>query len=125
MVLDENEFFRQATLRICGNLNFEIALQECLVYMKSFMPADRLHLNLYDRGLGALRTIAMSTPTETRRVNMVLPMDEEGRRFLDDPDLPPVLIWNRLSMDPVARPIIQKCFFSWSIFLEKRPGQSW
>jgi transcriptional regulator with GAF, ATPase, and Fis domain len=108
LAVDENTFFRQVTLRICGNLDFEIALQECLVYLRSFMPGDRLHLNLYDRGLGALRTIAFATPTEARRVNTVLPLDDEGRKFLDDPDLPPVLMWNRVLMDPVARSIVQR-----------------
>ena len=108
MIIDENEFFRQATLRVCGNLDFEFAMQECLIYLRSFMPADRLNLNLYDRGLGALRTIAMATPTEARRVNYVQPLDDEGRKFLDDPNLPPVLIWNRVLMDPVARPIVQR-----------------
>lgn len=106
MVIDENEFFRQATLRICGNLNFEFAMQECLIYLRSFMPADRFHLNLYDKGLGALRTIAVATPTEARRTNIVLPLNDEGKRFLDDPNLPPVLMWNRLIMDPVARHIV-------------------
>lgn len=106
MVIDENEFFRQATLRICGNLDFEFAMQECLLYLRSFMPADRFNLNLYDRGLGALRTIAIATPTEARRVNFVQPLDDEGRKFLDDPNLPAVLKWNRILMDPVARPIV-------------------
>ncbi|RJR34482.1 MAG: sigma-54-dependent Fis family transcriptional regulator [Desulfobacteraceae bacterium] len=108
MSVDENTFFRQVTLRVCGNLDFEIALQECLIYLRSFMPGDRLHLNLYDRGLGALRTIAVATPTEARRVNIVMPLNDEGRRFLDDPNLPPVLMWNRLLMDPVAKSIVQR-----------------
>jgi transcriptional regulator with GAF, ATPase, and Fis domain len=108
MQVDENEFFRQVTLRICGNLDFEFAMQECLIYLRSFMPADRFQLNLYDRGLGALRTIAIATPTEASRVNMVLPLNDEGKKFLDAPDLPPVLIWNRILMDPVARPIVQR-----------------
>jgi transcriptional regulator with GAF, ATPase, and Fis domain len=108
MFVDENEFFRQVTLRICGNLDFELAMQECLIYLRSFMPADRLQLNLYDRGLSALKTLAIATPTEARRVNMVLPLNEEGKKFLDSPNLPPVLIWNRVIMDPVARPIVQR-----------------
>jgi len=108
MFVDENEFFRQVTLRICGNLDFEFAMQECLIYLRSFMPADRLQLNIYDRGLSALRTIAIATPTEARRVNTVLPLNDEGKKFLDAPNLPPVLIWNRVLMDPVARPIVQR-----------------
>ena len=108
MVIDENEFFRQATLRICGNLDFEFAMQECLLYLRAFMPADRLQLNLYDRGLSALRTIAIATPTEASRLNTVLPLDDVGKKFLDDPGLPPVVIRNRVLMDPVARPIVQR-----------------
>ncbi len=108
MMIDENEFFRQATLRICGNLDFELAMKDCLIFLRSFMPADRLQLNLYDRGLSALRTIAIATPTEASRLNTVLPLDEEGKKFLDGPGLPPVVIRNRVLMDPVARPIVQR-----------------
>ena len=107
-MIDENEFFRQATLRICGNLDFEFAMQECLLFLRSFMPADRLQLNLYDRGLSALRTIAIATPTEASRLNTVLPLDDEGKKFLDGPGLPPVVIRNRVLTDPVARPIVQR-----------------
>ncbi len=107
-MIDENEFFRQATLRICGNLDFELAMKDCLIFLRSFMPADRLQLSLYDRGLSALRTIAIATPTEASRVNTVLPLDEEGKKFLDGPGLPPVVIRNRVIMDPVARPIVQR-----------------
>jgi transcriptional regulator with GAF, ATPase, and Fis domain len=108
MIIDENEFFRQATLRICGNLDFEFAMQECLIFLRSYMPADRFQLSLYDRGLSALRTIAIATPTEASRVNTVLPLDDEGKKFLDGPGLPPVVIRNRVIMDPVARPIVQR-----------------
>jgi len=108
MLIDENEFFRQATLRICGNLDFEFAMQDCLIFLRSFMPGDRLQLNLYDRGLSALRTIAIATPTEANRLNSVLPLDDEGKKFLEDPGLPPVMIRNRVLMDPVARPIVQR-----------------
>jgi len=107
MMIDENEFFRQATLRICGNLDFELAMKDCLIFLRSFMPADRLQLSLYDRGLSALRTIAVATPTEASRLNTVLPLDDEGKKFLDGPGLPPVMIRNRVLMDPVARPIVQ------------------
>jgi transcriptional regulator with GAF, ATPase, and Fis domain len=108
-MIDENEFFRQATLRICGNLEIEFAMQECLLYLRAFMPADRLQLNLYDKGLGALRTIAIATPTEASRLNMVLlPLDDAAKKFLDDPGLPPVMIQNRVLMDPVAGPIAQR-----------------
>jgi transcriptional regulator with GAF, ATPase, and Fis domain len=94
MVVDENEFFRQAVFRICGNLEFEKALQECLIYIRSYMPADMFHLTIYDRGLGAFRTIAIATPTEAKRVNLVIPLDDESRRFVEEQELRPALIIN-------------------------------
>ena len=42
MRVDENEFFREATLRICSSLEIEKSLQSFLVYLGGFMPADRL-----------------------------------------------------------------------------------
>ena len=77
MINDENTFFRQATLRICGNLDFEIALQECLVYLKSFMPADIIHLNLYDHlfllGMFRLLSALHSSQHECSRLASVVP----------------------------------------------------
>lgn len=108
MTVDENSFFRQATLLICGDLDFEIALQKCLLYLKSFMPADRIRLNIYDRGLAVLKTIAMATPSEAKKVNVIVPLDENGQNFLDDPDLPLSMIINRPLEDPVSAPIIKK-----------------
>ncbi|MFC1869317.1 sigma 54-interacting transcriptional regulator, partial [Thermodesulfobacteriota bacterium] len=106
MVFDENEFFRQITLRICGNLDFEVALQDCLIYLREFMPADSFHLSLFDRGLGALRTIAIASPAEAKRVNIIIPLDDEGQRFLDNPDLPPALIITPVEMSPLSRPVV-------------------
>lgn len=83
MIVDENEFFRQAVLRICSNLDFEIALQDCLGYLKNYMPADMFHLNIYDRGLGALRNIVTATDTEAKRMNIVIPLTDKGRAFLE------------------------------------------
>lgn len=56
--MDENEFFRQATLRICGNLEIEEAIQRLLLYLKKFMPADLLFLQKLDNDYNAMRTIA-------------------------------------------------------------------
>ncbi len=106
MILDENEFFRQATLRICGNLDFEIAMQECLVYLRAFMPADLFHLTIYDRGLGAFRTIAMATPTEAKRVNIVIALDEKARKAVDSYELKPALIIQADDTNPLTKSVV-------------------
>jgi formate hydrogenlyase transcriptional activator len=46
--MNENEFFREATLRICGNLEIEDALWECLKYLKTVIPADSMNLSVWE-----------------------------------------------------------------------------
>ncbi len=50
--VDENDFFRQATLRICGSLDMETAMRGCLQYLSEVMPVDHLILALYDTRSG-------------------------------------------------------------------------
>jgi transcriptional regulator with GAF, ATPase, and Fis domain len=83
MSIDENMFFREAVLRICRNLDLEKALQECLLHLKSYMPADLFQVNIYDRGLGAFKNIAMATETEARRCDVVIPLDETARGYME------------------------------------------
>jgi hypothetical protein len=40
--VDLNEFFREATLRICGDLMLERALHSTLLYIREHLPADVL-----------------------------------------------------------------------------------
>lgn len=58
-LMDENEFFRQATLRICGSLDIEKGLQECFNYLVNYIPADiavqnRTELQIESRFYGDL-----------------------------------------------------------------------
>jgi transcriptional regulator with GAF, ATPase, and Fis domain len=56
--LDENEFFRQATLRICSSLNVGTALARFMEYLKSFVPVSGMCLGLYDDEIKSMRSIA-------------------------------------------------------------------
>lgn len=38
MDVDLNEFFREATIRICGSLDIKKGLARCLDFLKDFMP---------------------------------------------------------------------------------------
>jgi transcriptional regulator with GAF, ATPase, and Fis domain len=58
MKMNENEFFREITLRICGSLDFEKALWHCFLFVREIMPADELTLTVYDPGLGMLELVA-------------------------------------------------------------------
>ena len=43
MNIDENEFFREVSVRICGSLEIEKALLSCLEFLREVMPADEFH----------------------------------------------------------------------------------
>ena len=65
-MVDDNEFFRDATLSICGSLEIEEAMSACVRAMQEFLPVDRMFLQVYEPDLGAMRTVATATTGGTR-----------------------------------------------------------
>ncbi|MFC1493166.1 sigma 54-interacting transcriptional regulator, partial [candidate division KSB1 bacterium] len=72
--MDEHDFFRQATSKICGNLNIEDALFSSLNYLRQKMPVDRMLLELFEFGLDAVRTVAIASTGEGMTIDMLTPM---------------------------------------------------
>ncbi|MBN1663290.1 MAG: sigma 54-interacting transcriptional regulator [Deltaproteobacteria bacterium] len=58
MMIDENDFFRQVTTRVCGSLDIKTALARAFQYLQEFIPLDAMGLHLYEPDLDAMRTIA-------------------------------------------------------------------
>ena len=79
MSVDENDFFRRATIQIYSSLDIEIAMWRCIQFLKEFMPADEMYLHLYESGLGAFRTIAGATAAEGRKMDRITPLPQEVR----------------------------------------------
>lgn len=108
MQTNDNEFFREATLRICGDLNVEQALLNCLNYMKDFIPADRLGFYVYDPVIGTFRTVAVVSPTEVLapKTWKVLPMEWRKRveTLYRDCDY---VITDRFADDEMARYLVE------------------
>jgi transcriptional regulator with GAF, ATPase, and Fis domain len=86
--MEENEFFRQATLCICGNLEIEEALQSSLRYLQKVMPLDRMFLQYYDIDFEAMRTIATATQTECSKLDLLTPLSAEARASAGLKNLP-------------------------------------
>ncbi|MBU3917853.1 sigma 54-interacting transcriptional regulator, partial [bacterium] len=45
MKTDENEFFREATLRICSSIEIENTLFDCLNYLKNYIPVEKIYVH--------------------------------------------------------------------------------
>jgi transcriptional regulator with GAF, ATPase, and Fis domain len=77
MTVDENVFFREATLRICSSLDIATALKRCFEYIRDFIPANGMTLHILDPDLNLLKFMASVGPN---RVNeRVLHLPEKGR----------------------------------------------
>ncbi len=62
--LDENDFFRQATLRISSSLNIEVSMNRCLDFLKAYVPSTGMLFSLYDPDLNVSRILASVWPDD-------------------------------------------------------------
>ena len=85
MEVDENQFFREITLRICGSLEIEKALWRLFLYVREIMPAHELILTVYDPGAGTLDIVATADDRGGVPRAEKIPMPARLKRQLDDP----------------------------------------
>ena len=88
--MDENLFFKQATLLICSSLDIEIALLRCLEFISNDIPADEAHLNIYEPAIGGLKYIAKADATGGEKLDKIIKLPyglirdiESGKRMRD------------------------------------------
>jgi len=79
MSVDENVFFREATLRIYSSLNIVTALKNCFDYVKLYVPMNRMSLHILDADLNVLRFVASVGDDVMEDSERVLPLLEKGR----------------------------------------------
>jgi len=114
MIVDENDFFRKATLNICGHLNIEKGMSSCLKHLESFIPVETMYLQLYEMSLGAMRIIAKATSKEGKSVDILTPFPPEAKTSLanqradfEKPGSPNAVIINHPRLDPVSRTMLE------------------
>ncbi|MCP4117059.1 MAG: sigma-54-dependent Fis family transcriptional regulator [Desulfobacteraceae bacterium] len=98
MMVDENQFFKEVTRRICGNLDIEKAMSDCLAYLKEFIPMDTMLLNTYEPDIGAIRNIAQVSESPREKLYDTIPLPRDVRakilnrtpafkvKIVDDPE---------------------------------------
>jgi transcriptional regulator with GAF, ATPase, and Fis domain len=111
--MDENTFFKKATLLICSSLDIEIALWRCREFLADHIPADEIYLNIFEPSLGRLRYIARADKHGGVKLEKTikLPDDliesiESGRRLKD------YLLINDPEKDPMGRIICSEFGFA-------------
>lgn len=105
MQLDEKDFFREATLKICGSLEIERALHQCFLYICQFIPAGQMGFHVYHRDAGIVETVAYATPEGGRVMSVKSRLNQRGRMQADKQRSLRVRVIDRLGDDPVAGPV--------------------
>ena len=82
--MDANEFFRKATLSICGNLEIEKALHKVLLLLAKVMPVASAYLEYYDRDYEAVRTIAYASETECKKLDILTPLSPTAKQYAEN-----------------------------------------
>ena len=103
--MDEKEFFREATLRICGSLDVENFLYESYGYVSRFVPADTVFLTYFDRDRGKHLALAKATKEGGTLLNLAVSMPMNLRSFVMRTDKQ-TLVLDRAEEHPTSRPWI-------------------
>jgi len=107
MPVDEKEFFREATLRICGSLDVETFLYESFKYIRKFIPADTILLTHFRADRSEHVALARASGDDASLLRLAIPVPPDIRTFVMRRDKE-VLIVGRAETHPTARPWISK-----------------
>ncbi len=109
MNIDENEFFRQATLRICGSLDVKKALSMALNYLQEFIPIDRIFLEIFDEEFQSMRTIVVVTAEGGIETDLLTPLSKEAKLLLRSlqPSIDTVAVFSDPMENLIAREMLR------------------
>ncbi len=108
MTSDERDFFRKATIKICGTLDIEKACRNCLRYLGAFMPADRMSLHLYEPGLSAIRMVAVASQAKAVKLDHLVSVPSAARASAEWGQDENIRIFTSLEETLIAKEIFGK-----------------
>ncbi|MBR9981463.1 MAG: sigma-54 factor interaction domain-containing protein, partial [Desulfatitalea sp.] len=71
-LMDENQFFRQATLSLFSSLDIETSMQRCLDFLHPHIPVSGLSFGLYDPELNVGKILAYIWPDDLRAPSSIV-----------------------------------------------------
>lgn len=103
---DENQFFRDLTLRISGHLEIEKGLHECFKYISQYLPGDAIYLERYEPDFSAIRVIARANHNGYKRMDALVTLEKEATlqmRAMLKAGFPKYVLFNNSNDVPVSR----------------------
>ncbi|MCU0561638.1 MAG: sigma 54-interacting transcriptional regulator [Desulfobacterales bacterium] len=81
--MDRLFFFKEGTAKICGSLDINEAMQECRLFLKSFMPLNCLLFGLFEPENGAIRILALAADFPVKYSGDIpIALSEESKAYM-------------------------------------------
>jgi transcriptional regulator with GAF, ATPase, and Fis domain len=80
--LDKLSFFKEGTSRICGSLDISEALNDCLGFLRGYMPLNGILFGLFEPEIGALRILALAADFPVKHSTGILTLSTESQSYM-------------------------------------------
>ena len=81
-MINESQFFREVSIRICGSLEIDKALVSCFEYVSRVMPVDELIITIYDAEFKCLKNVAIADAFGAHLSSEEIPQKKDAVSFL-------------------------------------------
>ena len=104
MIIDENQFFREVSVRICGSLEIDRALVACYEFVRQVMPVDELIITIYDQEIKCMKNVAIADSAGAHLSSEEIPLTPLLPHEIQDTErFPRVRKLNNAFGDPIIR----------------------
>lgn len=81
--MDQLSFFHKGTLSICSSLDIDTMLEDCLKFLKRFMPLNGIIFNIYNSNLKAIECIGAKADIPVLIPKKPIYLSEKGITFIE------------------------------------------
>ena len=80
--MDRLSFFKDGTSKICGSLDINEALHDCLRFLQGYMPINCILFGLFELEIGALRILALAADFPVKYPTGILALSAESQVYM-------------------------------------------
>ncbi|MFC1539482.1 sigma 54-interacting transcriptional regulator [Candidatus Latescibacterota bacterium] len=111
--MNTNVFFREATLRICSNLEIVQSLKNCFDLIEQYMPVDALYLERYHEDMMAMHFLASAHKDSCKYMDTLLRLPDISREIMVEMEkqatrntIEGVIVFNRSDEMPMNKHVL-------------------
>ncbi|MBU1055860.1 MAG: sigma 54-interacting transcriptional regulator [Proteobacteria bacterium] len=130
MKINENHFFREATLRICSSLEIEKSLWDCFMFIRDYIPADIMLIAVYDPVHEIAEIIAKADSSGGELTSIKSVTTAETKKLIEEMKInpmmrPKVLVVDRIVEHPLMGYISDIIGYHDASFMAIGPKLEW